>query len=133
MAETFTPTEAIEIYCRFCKKLGPAQLDRSIAANGKTVDRGSTFEYYCSKCLHTFCFSGADLAEKSAVAAALADPKQKPKPREYDPKRTYIIGEVVFHKKFKEEGRIIGKQQSQPSLILVSFRKAGVKRLVEGA
>lgn len=64
MSSAFNPIEEFDLLCRFCGKIHPAQLDRSIAENGRTVDRNSTFEYYCTKCQKTVCFKGNDLLEK---------------------------------------------------------------------
>jgi hypothetical protein len=128
MADSFAPAEAIDIYCRFCRRIAPAQLDRSIAANGKTVDRGSTFEYFCTRCQKTFCFTGTDLVKKATEEAEKA-----PEPRDYDPKLHYLIGETIYHKKFKEKGKVIGKEIGEPPRILVNFKKKGLKKLVEDA
>jgi hypothetical protein len=125
MSEAFRPAMNITVYCRFCKKVLPAQLDRSIAANGKTVDRESTFEYSCSKCSRTFCFPGTDLPDGSA------DAKSESQPRDYSTKLHYLIGDVVHHKKFKEQGSVVCKESGEPSRILVHFAKAGMKKLVE--
>jgi hypothetical protein len=64
MSSTFSPLQELELFCRFCSKITPNTLDRSIAANGRNLDRNSTFEYYCTKCFKTACFSGNDLAEQ---------------------------------------------------------------------
>ena len=127
MSVVFTPVETLELYCRFCEKVTPCQLDRSIAGNGRTIDRNSTFEYYCTKCFKTACYSGNDLPELL---------KTKPKsdkepPREYAPGEHYYIGEHIFHKKFKEAGLVVSKDPGTPSRILVQFAKAGLKKLVQ--
>lgn len=127
MSVVFTPVETLELYCRFCEKVTPCQLDRSIAGNGRTIDRNSTFEYYCTKCFKTACFSGNDLPEL---------PKEKQKsdketPREYTPAEHYYIGEHIAHKKFKETGLVVSKDPGTPSRILVQFAKAGLKKLVQ--
>ncbi len=127
MAETFRPTQTIEVYCRFCKRIQPAQLDRSIAANGKTVSRESSFEYFCTKCKRSFCFTGTDLA---------ANVEETPPPaetRDYSPRMHYLIGDIVYHKKFKEAGPVVNKESGSPSCILVNFEKSGMKKLVEDA
>lgn len=123
--DIFLPVEEIEIFCRFCLKTLPAQLDRSIAGNGRTVDKDATFEYSCSKCGKTFCFSGNDLKERMEA------PEQLPQPRDYLPKNHYVIGETIVHKKFKENGLIVGKDHGSPTRILVKFEKSGLKKLVE--
>ena len=122
--ESFSPIEEAEIFCRFCQKTQTAQLDRCIAGNGRVVDKDATFEYSCSKCGKTFCFSGKDLLEQK-------QPSEEEKPREYAPKNHYVIGEVITHKKFKENGLIVGKDHGAPTKILVKFEKSGIKKLVE--
>jgi hypothetical protein len=125
MSVTFSPVEALELFCRFCEKVTPCQLDRSIAGNGRTIDKNSTFEYYCTKCFKTACFSGNDLLEQLKTA-----PKKEP-PREYTPHAHYCIVERIHHKKFKESGLIVNKDSGTPSRILVLFDKAGLKKLVQ--
>ena len=93
-SEPFLPVEETQIFCRFCQKTLPAQLDRSIAGNGRIVDKDGTFEYSCSKCNRTFCFSGNDLLDQKARA------DETLKPRDYVPKNHYFIGEKILHKKF---------------------------------
>jgi hypothetical protein len=127
MSVVFTPVETLELYCRFCEKVTPCQLDRSIAGNGRTIDRNSTFEYYCTKCYKTACFSGNDILE-------LQKPKSKSDKeplREYKPSEHYFIGESIVHKKFKETGLVVSKDPGTPSRIHVHFPKAGLKKLVQ--
>jgi len=71
----FTPVDELVIFCRFCQKTYPAQLDRSIAGNGRVVDKESTFEYFCTKCRKTFCFSGKDLVAQADAAKEAVDPR----------------------------------------------------------
>ncbi len=125
MSSPFLPVEDVEIFCRFCNKLTSAQLDRSIAENGRTVDRSSTFEYLCSKCLKTFCFSGNDLLEQQKSDAPV------PPPHEYRPGDHFLIGESVQHKKWKDSGIVVGKDNGTPGRILVNFEKSGLKKLIE--
>ena len=124
-SESFLPIEQVQMYCRFCLKTLPAQLDRSIAGNGRTVDKDATFEYSCSKCAKTFCYSGNDLLEQKLVTEGTLEK------REYSPAYHYLIGEEISHKKFKDSGAIVGKDRGSPSRILVQFKKSGLKRLVE--
>jgi len=121
----FSAIEELNAFCRFCQKTYPAELDRSIAGNGRVVDRESTFEYCCSKCHKTFCFSGKDLAAlEDAEKEALA-------PREYVPSQHYLIGEKITHKQFKDTGFVVGIDRGSPARILVQFEKSGLKKLVE--
>ena len=124
MSTTFNPVEVMDMYCRFCEKVTPCQLERSIAGNGRNIDKNATFEYYCTKCFKTACFSGNDLMEQQKTGG-------KEAPREYTPQEHYCIGEKIFHKKFKEAGVIVSKDSGSPSRILVLFEKNGLKKLVQ--
>lgn len=125
MSSSFTPVDDLEIFCRFCNKITPVQLDRSIAENGRTVDRNSTFEYLCSKCFKTFCFSGRDILEQTKPDTS------EPQIHEYAPRDHFFIGEKVFHKKWKESGVVVGKEKGSPGTIMVNFERSGVKKLIE--
>jgi hypothetical protein len=132
MSIQFSPVETLELFCRFCEKVTTCQLDRSIAGNGRTIDKDSTFEYYCAKCFKTACFSGNDLLEQPKPATGDKQPPgNKQQPREYSPHDHYCIGERLRHKRFKETGLVVGKENGTPSRILVSFDKAGLKKLVQ--
>jgi hypothetical protein len=122
---TFSPVDELNAYCRFCQKILPAQLDRSIAGNGRILDIESTFEYFCTKCRKTFCYSGKDILPLEEGA------KQDAEPRDYIPKNHYFIGEKITHKKFKETGLVVGKDRGVPARILVQFEKSGLRKLVE--
>ncbi|NLW31113.1 MAG: hypothetical protein GXY77_06625 [Fibrobacter sp.] len=146
MSSAFSPIEEFELLCRYCGKIHPAQLDRSIAENGRTVDRNSTFEYFCTKCQKTVCFKGNDLLEKP-VSNSESDSEEnnedknqneeKPtdntpaKILDYSPKNHYHIGEWIKHKKFKENGLIVGIDNGTPNKIIVNFEKSGIKKLIE--
>jgi hypothetical protein len=125
MSSPYLPIDNLEVFCRFCDKIAPAQLDRSIAENGRTVDRNSTFEYLCAKCFKTFCYSGKDLLEQRKPDAP------EPPAHEYTPRDHFLIGEKVLHKKWKDTGVVVGKEKGSPGTILVNFEKAGLKKLIE--
>jgi hypothetical protein len=132
MSIQFTPLETLELFCRFCEKVTTCQLDRSIAGNGRTIDRNSTFEYYCAKCFKTACFSGNDLFEQQKPVQGGKQPVPgKQQLREYAPHERFFIGERISHKKFKETGLVVNKENGTPRRILVLFQKAGLKKLVE--
>ena len=43
----------------------------------------------------------------------------------------FMIGEVITHSSFDENGTIVGKDVGSTSIILVQFEKSGLKKLVE--
>jgi hypothetical protein len=124
MSVLFTPPESLAIFCRFCGKVNGFQLDRSIAGNGRTIDKNSTFEFYCTKCFKTACFSGGDLIGQFKPAT----PAEQP--REYAPQSHYCLGERIYHKKFKDTGQVVNRYAGTPGRILVQFQKSGLKKLV---
>jgi hypothetical protein len=123
----FAPVMELSLFCRHCHKVMPSQLERSIAGSGKVVDKESTFEYFCSKCRHTICYSGKDL---KGVPEPLI-PDNDPELREYNPKNHFLVGEVIKHSSFNESGKVVGKDQGTPGRIIVQFEKSGLKKLVE--
>lgn len=144
MSSAFSPIEEFDLLCRFCGKIHPAQLDRSIAEKGRTVDRNSTFEYFCTKCQKTVCFKGTDLLEKPASNSDSEKDEENKNQEEdkqtnntpveildYSPKNHYHIGEWIKHKKFKENGLIVGIDNGKPKKIIVNFEKSGIKKLIE--
>lgn len=129
MAETFTPAEALQLYCRFCKKTLPAQLERSIAGSGRVVDKESTFEYICSRCHRPHCFYGKDLIEKPKDDPEKKE-KSEQKPREYKISEHFLVGEKITHPSFETVGTIVGKDPGNPNRLLVKFEKT-ITTLVE--
>jgi hypothetical protein len=125
-AASFTPVAELELFCRSCNKVMPCQLERSIAGSGRTVDKQSTFEYFCTKCHHTACYTGEDLLESTDESA-----EQENEHRDYSAKEHYLVGEKIKHPSFEETGVIVGKNAGSPSTILVQFEKSGLKKLVE--
>lgn len=126
MAKSFRPKEQMAMYCRFCEKVSPAHLNRSIADNGRTLSRSGTYEYCCAKCLKTFCFSGNDLLEEGEGTEV-----EEQKPRTYTSKEHYYIGEVIYHETYEDTGLVVGKESSTTPVILVQFENTGMKKLVE--
>lgn len=126
MATNFTPMEILDLYCSSCKKVMPGQLERSIADSGRTINRDGSFEYFCSKCNRTTCYSGNDLLPA-------ADPEEvaEREPRGYAASERYVIGETIAHKSFKDKGKVVAKDQGEPKRIMVLFEKNGLKKLVE--
>jgi len=125
MSSQFSPIDEVQILCRFCGKITEAHLDRCIAGNGKVVDRNSVFEYYCTRCMKTFCFSGTDILEQRK------GPLELDELRHYAPSEHFFIGEVIHHKQFKESGTVVGNDHGSPSKIVVNFPKNGLRKLVQ--
>jgi hypothetical protein len=128
-SQSFCPAEVLEIYCRFCKKTLPAQLERSIAGSGRIVDKASTFEYICSRCHRPHCFHGNDIISEPAPPA-LDEPENELKPRPYLISEHYLIGEKIMHPSYDCPGTIVGKYPGNPNRLFVKFEKI-ITTLVE--
>ena len=129
MAASFNPAEELLIYCRFCKKTLPAQLERSIAGTGRAIDKNSTFEYICSRCHRPHCFFGKDLLEQQKTEEEGAEPREQ-EPREYSISEHFLIGEKITHPSYETVGTIVGKDPGNPNLLRVKFEKV-IVTLVE--
>ncbi len=130
MAETFTPAETLQIYCRFCKKTLPAQLERSIAGSGRVVDRDSTFEYICSRCHRPHCFCGNDIIPITESDTESDEETSEQEPREYKISDHFLVGEKITHPSYECIGTIVGKDPGSPNRLLVKFEKT-IATLVE--
>ena len=126
MSSRFSPVEELALFCRFCEKIIPAQLDRSIAENGKIIEKNSIYEYYCTKCFKTTCFFGNDLQEETEHKSANSENY-----RTYSPHEHFVLGEYIIHPVYNETGLVVGKDNSSPSKILVQFEKKGLKKLIQ--
>lgn len=122
MAASFTPISELQLYCRFCKRVLPAQLERSIAGSGRTVDKKSTFEYICSRCHRTHCFFGEDIIEKIDNDQEDTSESEQ-KPREYKLSEHFLIGEKITHPSYESVGTVVGKDPGIPNRLLVKFEK----------
>jgi hypothetical protein len=126
MSSRFNPIEEPDLYCRFCEKIIPAQLDRRIAENGKSTERSSIYEYYCTKCFKTTCFPGSDLIDETERKNDTSETL-----RVYSPRDHFFIGEYIRHCIYDETGLVVGKENSSPSKILVHFPVHGLKKLIQ--
>ncbi len=120
-AEPYKPAEELQIYCRFCKKTLAAQLERSIAGSGRTIDKQSSFEYICSRCHRSHCFFGKDLIKLQETDENTEIPE--PEARAYNISEHFLVGERITHPSFETVGTIVGKEPGNPNRILVKFEK----------
>ncbi len=121
-AAPYTPAEELLIFCRFCKKALPAQLERSIAGSGRLINKDSTFEYICSRCHRPHCFYGKDLIEVTKTDEENTE-KVEPEPREYKINEHFRVGERITHPSYETVGIIVGKDPGNPNRLRVKFEK----------
>lgn len=130
MADTFKPATELQLFCRFCKATLPAQLERSIADSGRSIDKESTFEYICPKCQKSHYFFGKDIIEDPEIDEEETTDAES-EPREYNTNEHFLIGEKIKHPSYKTIGVIVGKNPGNPTRLLVKFEKT-ITPLVEG-
>jgi hypothetical protein len=126
MVTSFSPAGTLELFCRFCKKTHPAQLERCIAETGKLLDRDSTFEYTCSRCHRPHCYFGKDIIDEEYHTLLAVEGA----PRVYKTSEHFLIGEKIIHPSFKSLGKIVGKDPGKPPRLVVKFEKT-ITLLVE--
>jgi|GEM_PF-681203 len=130
MPETFKPAFELQLYCRFCRSTLPAQLERSIAGSGRTIDKEASFEYICPKCQKSHFFHGKDIIE-DIPEEPKAPPKIKFEPKKYKISERFLIGEKISHPSYESIGIVVGKDPGVPNKVLVKFEKT-IASLVEG-
>ena len=130
MASNFVPPSELDIYCRFCKKVMPAILERSIADNGRIIKEDSTFEYSCTKCHRTHCYKGSDIDNLFVADTDEVNVETETVVKEYSINEHYHIGDKISHSSHDEEGTVVGKEPGSPTKINVLFGKK-ITTLVE--
>lgn len=123
MSDKFLPATELEIYCRFCRKVFSARLERSIAHTGKFLGANSTFEYVCTKCSRSHCFYGSDLINTMLIEDEIDHDDYVNSVHSYRITDHFKIGERITHPRFEEVGIIVGKEPGVPNKILVKFNK----------
>jgi hypothetical protein len=126
MVTAFAPVVKLELFCRFCKKTHPAQLERSIAGTGKVLDRDSSYEYVCSRCHRPHCFFGKDIIGQESDS--LIDGENIP--RVYKITDHFLVGEKIIHPSYKSVGKVVGKDPGKPARLVVKFERS-IALLVE--
>jgi len=84
--------------------------------------------FRCTRCHHTTLFDLAAAPSKTETLkldASTATP--------YNPLSTFKVGEAIFHVEWNDVGTVLSKNKTSDGSqsILVSFEKAGQRRLIE--
>lgn len=86
--------------------------------------------FQCSRCRHSLCL------DLSSITEDKKDSKEMPEREdciEYTPEKEYSPGDGIFHAEWDDIGRVESKEviSSGNSVIVVKFKKSGIKKLVE--
>jgi len=111
-------------YCKVCRVVVKMEVV------GEEVENNSLW-IKCSKCHQVFPFLSEDFyhADDEVDVEVRSDEESTP----YDPKKTFTIGQAVFHEGWNDTGKVIKKEviSNGNNVIVVSFLKSGIKKLVE--
>jgi hypothetical protein len=111
-----------EIYCTSCKRMTKMVILK------EPEDNKGWFQ--CSRCRHSFCIDLTSINDEKK------DSKEIPEREdciEYTPEKAYMPGDGIFHAEWDDTGRVESKEviSSGNSVIVVKFKKSGIKKLVE--
>jgi len=115
-------TKYSEKFCGYCNKATRMEFV------GEMEGRQDKVWFRCTRCHHTSLMemtAAAGTTELAKIDAASATP--------YSPVSTFKIGEAIFHTEWNDVGTVLSKTKLSDGSgsILVSFEKAGQRRLIE--
>ncbi len=115
-------TKYSERFCAYCNKTTRMELAGEMkGVEGKMWHR-------CTRCHHT------SLVVMSPGALGELNGKLDPSTATpYDPGQSFQVGEAIFHTEWNDVGKVLSKAKTSDGSqsILVSFEKAGQRRLIE--
>ena len=125
-----------EIFCKECRK------KKKMVYIGGNENLG-IFWLRCPGCHQNYSFTlkeleeistGKNLVEKKNNKTKMKSEKKNSKYEEYSPIKIFYIGQLIYHKVFNDFGKVIEKDKGSDigGRIVVSFKKYGIKKLVEG-
>ena len=122
---------SVEHYCRYCRTITSMDV----------VSEQLSFDSYwlkCQKCHVCTMIRKKELEEKEIITNSIKSTNNKndlnKKQKEYNPTKTYELGQKLYHPKYKDKGKVIKKLAGSGSYnkIIVKFDNIGEKTLVEG-
>jgi len=115
-------TKYSERFCGYCNKATRMEF---VGEMGGQQDK---IWFRCTRCHHTTLF---DLSASSLKAEPLKLDASTATP--YNPLSTFKVGEAIFHVEWNDVGTVLSKNKTSDGSqsILVSFEKAGQRRLIE--
>ncbi|MGE5401396.1 MAG: hypothetical protein ACM3S2_13420 [Ignavibacteriales bacterium] len=116
----------IEAFCNVCNSVTKME----IAGDAKVFDLQNKKWAKCKKCKQMIII---DPSESMKVEKVTADNIETGSCSEYSPKKTYEVGEAIYHSAWDDYGRVVAKEitSSGQNTIKVEFQKLGHKKLIE--
>ncbi|HEX2866316.1 MAG TPA: hypothetical protein VHO03_04705 [Ignavibacteriales bacterium] len=116
----------IEAFCNVCNSVTKMEL----AGDAKVFDLQNKKWAKCKKCKQMIII---DPTETPKAEKLTADNIEIENCSEYSPKKSYTVGESIYHSAWDDYGRVVGKETSSSgqNTINVEFQKLGHKKLIE--
>lgn len=117
-------TKNIEAFCPVC-----ASVQKMAIVGDVLVSQSDSKKWArCKKCKQTTAVEYHPTKKVMSEIENLAE-----KSTEYSPAKSYIIGELIFHREWNDYGKVISKQiiSNGGSSITVEFQNIGNKKLIE--
>jgi len=116
----------IEAYCNSCGTVQKMEITGTIAGEESEYKRWAK----CKSCKQVAVVDISDIIKNSE---ATLDGIENQDCTVYSPKRTYEVGEPIYHENWDDFGRVVGKEtlSNGKHSISVDFQKSGNKKLIE--
>ncbi|MGE5430634.1 MAG: hypothetical protein ACM3QX_06155 [Syntrophomonadaceae bacterium] len=116
----------IEAFCNVCNSVTKMEL----AGDAKVFDLQNKKWAKCKKCKQMIII---DPIESTKAEKLTADNIEIENCSEYSPKKSYTVGESIYHSAWDDYGRVVAKEitSSGQNTINVEFQKLGHKKLIE--
>lgn len=116
----------VDAYCNFCAAETKFEI---VGESGPTFD-DAKFWAKCKKCKQTMLLDSQQLEKESKPKV---DEIRSDKSETYSPKKSFEIGESIFHESWNDFGIVLSKKvlSNGKSSILVEFQNNGKKKLLE--
>ncbi len=110
-----------ERFCGFCNKSARMEMV------GEMEGMPGKQWFRCTRCHHTSLIEVTSPENLAGIKldASTATP--------YNPLQSFKVGEAIFHQEWNDVGKVVSKTKTSDGSqsILVTFEKAGTKRLIE--
>jgi hypothetical protein len=116
----------IEEFCPNCGVVTKMELAGEVSGADAEGKRWAK----CKKCKQKMIINYSDAVKEPKFTS---EGIEKEDATTYSPKKTFTVGESIYHENFDDFGRVINKQilSSGKSSIGVEFEKSGFKKLIE--
>ena len=116
----------VEAFCSVCNTLTKMELAGDVVNTDEENKRWAK----CKKCKQTMII---DLVEDVKATKVSLEGIEEEECTSYSPKKTYSIGDTIFHEGWNDFGKVLSKEimSNGHNSISVDFQKSGLKKLIE--